>query len=103
MIRSADIFLKIDVLSASRQLKGHAMLRKCVGGWIVVCFLSLGLKADDKIHSPQPYQVIQREGFDPKVAPANDAKGLARGWADMSIVWDTGKNSGRDWEARVVP
>ncbi len=58
--------------------------------------------ADDppRVISPQIYQVIQREGFNPTVAPANDSSGNSRGWADVELQWSAPESG--DWEARVV-
>jgi hypothetical protein len=56
-----------------------------------------------RIVAPQPYQVIQREGFSPSVAPANAPEGDGRGWADVEISWISPPPHDGRWQARTVP
>lgn len=58
--------------------------------------------AEPKILHPLPHQVIQRHGFDPRVAPVNDAEGDARGWADVKLVWSSPTELADGWQARVA-
>mgnify|MGYP006277725649 CR=1 FL=1 len=58
--------------------------------------------AEAKILHPQPQQVVQRRGFDPRVAPINDAEGDARGFADVKIVWTSKSDSIEGWQARTI-
>ena len=59
--------------------------------------------AESRILHPQPHQVIQRHGFDPRIAPVNDAEGDGRGRADVKLVWTSEANSTDGWQARIVP
>jgi hypothetical protein len=74
-----------------------------VGHFTILLAATTAVGADEKIVSPMPYQVLQREGFNPLLAPVNQPKETARGWADVPIVWSTGDKSAGEWEARVVP
>lgn len=58
---------------------------------------------EPRILHPQPHQVIQRHGFDPRIAPVNDAEGDARGWADVKIVWKAQTIALEGWQARIMP
>ena len=59
--------------------------------------------AESRILHPQPHQIIQRRGFDPRIAPVNDAEGDARGRADVKLVWTFESNSADGWQARIAP
>lgn len=70
---------------------------------LILCRTPSVLAADQQILSPQSHQVLQRHGFDPRVAPVNDAEGDARGWADVKLVWTSKSDAADGWQARVVP
>ncbi len=69
------------------------------GGFFQIAILTAA--AEPVIQSPQAYQVIQREGFDPTAAPVNQPGPYPRGSAEVSLAW-TAEVSAGDWEARVV-
>ena len=82
-------------------------------GRVAMCWLLAGVlpaalvsstinEETPRMISPAPYQVVQREGFDPTVAPANDAEGDARGSADVDLAWMAPSGDG-EWQARIVP
>lgn len=72
-------------------------------GWFGLAGMASGLTGDEvKILSPGSHQVIQRDGFDPTIAPVNQPDDTARGWADVDVVW-TATDSDGDWECRIVP
>lgn len=80
------------------------MVRPLLIFTVIVGCLSTGIAfAELKITSPKPYQLIQREGFDPKIAPVNQPEDKARGWADVEIIWMSPKKSTDGWQARIVP
>lgn len=84
------------------------MLTRLAGCWVLAGILPAvlvgsGLSDETpRIVSPQAYQVIQRDGFDPSVSPPNDAEGDARGWADVDVVWVAPPAEGGRWQARTV-
>lgn len=79
--------------------------------WTICCFLASLLSAvsggsnladeSPRIISPQSHQIIQREGFNPAIAPVNGPTADARGWAVVDLVWSAPDNGA--WEARIVP
>lgn len=72
-------------------------------GWFWLMAASLGWGADaTRIITPQAFQVVQREGFDPTVAPVNYPENTGRGWADVPLAW-TARDAAGDWECRIVP
>lgn len=58
--------------------------------------------AEPGISSPLAYQVIQREGFHPRLAPVNQPPETARGWAEVAIRWNSKQAAPGKWQARVV-
>lgn len=70
---------------------------------LVLILCGRAFAADPQILHPQPHQVLQRHGFDPRVAPVNDTEGDARGWAEVKCVWISKSNAADGWQARIVP
>src|SRR5436305_572623 len=56
------------------------------------------------IYAPQPYQVVQRTGYDPVAAAEEVPGGAALGFADVAVRADFARGTTREtWEYRVVP
>lgn len=75
---------------------------------MLCCLIALGARcayADEpqfELRSPQPRQVIQREGYDPIHAHENQPGGPALGFAMVSIAGDFPEAAGMTTEYRVV-
>lgn len=84
------------------------MLSRVVACWVLAGVLpamlvSTGVNDEtSRVVLPLAYQVIQREGFDPKPAPVNDSEGNSRGWADVAIEWISPPPNAGQWQARTV-
>ncbi|MFO0917132.1 MAG: sialate O-acetylesterase [Planctomycetaceae bacterium] len=82
-------------------MRVRSILRGFPGG-LLWLGLFTPLFADDspRVISPTPYQVIQRAGFNPVIAPVNAVAEDSRGWADVELVWSAPEAG--EWLGRVV-
>jgi hypothetical protein len=54
------------------------------------------------LRSPRPYQVLQREGFQPKQSAANNPGGPELGFTDVTIEGDNPRGFTGQWQYRIV-
>jgi len=71
-------------------------------GLLVLVAAPLAAADEPQLIAPVAQQVIQRQGFDPRVAPLNDPEGDSRGWADVALIWTSPANATAGWQSRTV-
>ena len=82
-------------------------MRNCLLSLMVCLVITLpaSLSAADavklKFTSPRPYQVIQREGFEPRRSSVNEPEGPALGYADVTVLAHRPDGLDGAWQFRL--
>jgi hypothetical protein len=84
------------------------MFRNWLSAVLVITLVGTSSLSADEIAkivltSPVPYQVVQREGFEPSNSHEHHVTGPTMGFADIEVEWMAIEGVTGRWEFRVVP